>query len=83
MRRMIFAMLALGACLLSGCAMCQDCQDELGAVPDSENYSTYESGDRAGSVLSGGETVVHEASTVGYEEEIDEALETDSDEPEL
>ncbi|MCA9248318.1 MAG: hypothetical protein KDA42_14425 [Planctomycetales bacterium] len=38
----------------AGCAMCQDCQDELGAVPDSENYSTYEHGDRAGSAFTGG-----------------------------
>ena len=80
MQRMIFATLALSACLLTGCAMCQDCQDELGTVPDSENYSTQASGDRAGSVLSGGGSSVYDSSNVSYEEDLDEALESEIDE---
>ena len=63
MPRSLISLLATVAFTLSGCAMCQDCQDELGASPESENYTTYSQGDRAGSAFTGG------GSPAGYEEE--------------
>ena len=70
MPRLLMSLLATAALGLSGCAMCQDCQDELGASPESENYTTYSQGDRAGSALSGGGV------PAGYEEEyVDIAVE--------
>ena len=54
MPRTLISLFAAGALAVSGCAMCQDCQDDLGASPESENYTTYSHGDRAGSAFTGG-----------------------------
>jgi len=71
MPRTLISLFAASALAISGCAMCQDCQDELGPVSESENYTTQSLGDRAGSVLSGG------GSPAGYVEEyVEEYVET-------
>ncbi len=53
MLRKHLAVLILSSAATLGCAQCQDCNDALGPVPESENYGTYDLGDRSGSVLSG------------------------------
>lgn len=50
-----------------GCAMCQDCLDETGPVPESSNYHSFEHAPRAGSASVG--VVVEEGPAIEMGEE--------------
>lgn len=51
MFRKLIALAGLSAlAAMLGCAMCQDCLDDTGPVPDSPNYGDFEHSPRAGSV---------------------------------
>lgn len=54
MLRKLFALTGLTlASSALGCAMCQDCLDETGPVPEGPNYHSFEHMPRAGSASGG------------------------------